>query len=321
MLILLATSLVFAAEPSPLQLAYMHPLSDLTHCDQVVISDSYGDVKQRFDLPAIDGCPFPLWSPDGKYLAVWYPTMMLINVQTGSIQALTHKGWLVDKAIWSQNGSRLAWIEYKDDIKLWTVLNLANNTTQHYASLSEMEIAPDELHYWDRQENQIWLFRSGQEPEALRFSDPQLTCSIPASLRWEDIRMLCMDDLDLLRVDGNSQTIVPLTNTPDVQEMNPRWSPDGRRIAYQAFGLKNRKMWLEIMTDQGTDVQQLTAPSDDDSHDEFPQWSPDGQYIVFERHSGVKGLTFKIYVIKADGTGLQYMGDGIVPSWRPIRQS
>ncbi len=42
-----------------------------------------------------------------------------------------------------------------------------------------------------------------------------------------------------------------------------------------------------------------------------PTWSPDGQWIAYTLSPG------SILIMKPDGTGSQYLTDGVLPSWSP----
>lgn len=58
----------------------------------------------------------------------------------------------------------------------------------------------------------------------------------------------------------------------------PRFSPDGRKIAYVS-GAADGKGDIWLMNPDGSGKERLTER--DDMHDYFPSWSPDGKYVVF----------------------------------------
>ena len=56
----------------------------------------------------------------------------------------------------------------------------------------------------------------------------------------------------------------------------PSWSPDGRRIAFQAYRDSTWQIW--IVNADGTDLKPVTSSVFDDRE---PAWSPDGNRIAF----------------------------------------
>jgi TolB protein len=89
---------------------------------------------------------------------------------------------------------------------------------------------------------------------------------------------------------------------------DPQWSPDGRRIAYDADD------GIFVMNSDGTGNKRLTRSGGG------PYWSPDGKQIAFT--SGGK-WTDDAYVVNADGSGerrLTRTGDSFVAAWAPGRK-
>ena len=115
-----------------------------------------------------------------------------------------------------------------------------------------------------------------------------------------------------MRADGRRHR--NLTNSPGVTDMQPSWSPDGRRLVF----LSDRDGDLEVYTSRpsGADVRQLTF---NDASEFVPGWSPDGTRIVFatDRDDG----NFEIYTMRADGGHQTRLtsdaaGEGY-PAWSP----
>lgn len=89
------------------------------------------------------------------------------------------------------------------------------------------------------------------------------------------------DGFDLLVLDVESGALRELTNAPEFRESSPRWSPEGRRVAF--VGRETAEMLSDIwILDLDTgERRNLTKTSDsDESH---PAWSDDGQRIAFVR--------------------------------------
>jgi Tol biopolymer transport system component/tRNA A-37 threonylcarbamoyl transferase component Bud32 len=78
-----------------------------------------------------------------------------------------------------------------------------------------------------------------------------------------------------------------------MEDANPDWSPDGRRIAFQSYRSGAPNIW--ICEADGSNPAQLTSF---DSNTGTPRWSPDGRRLVFD---SVEAGDWNLYVIDADG--------------------
>jgi Tol biopolymer transport system component len=99
-------------------------------------------------------------------------------------------------------------------------------------------------------------------------------------------------EIYVMNVDGSG--LKRLTNY-EFDDAMPRWSPDGRQIAFVSWRDGNWEIYL--MNSGGSAVTRLT---DDPASDLGPRWSPDGQRIVF--YSDRDGNQ-EIYLMAADGSG------------------
>jgi hypothetical protein len=98
------------------------------------------------------------------------------------------------------------------------------------------------------------------------FSDVVGYTSFPLRLRNLDVAAdgrvafdaegdIWITDLDDLYISNN------ITNSPDVVEANPSWSPEGNRIAFEAAG------WIVTTAADGGDLHRVVEGED-------PAWSP-----------------------------------------------
>jgi Tol biopolymer transport system component/photosystem II stability/assembly factor-like uncharacterized protein len=112
---------------------------------------------------------------------------------------------------------------------------------------------------------------------------------------------------EIFNVDDEGSSIRKVTNTPQ-SEMQPAWSPNGRRIAYI------NSSQLCVMDYDGRNSSVIVASMPASS----PDWSPDGSKITF---SGYDGSGSNIYIVNADGTGLKRITDlasgNYNPNWSP----
>ncbi len=124
--------------------------------------------------------------------------------------------------------------------------------------------------------------------------------------------------LHLMDADGSD--VIRLTNSRAVEHITA-WSPDSQRIAFSARVSGGCQIYT-IRTD-GSDLMQLTSidPSDNDGEcDDNPIWSPSGHLIAFTS-LGRGGVTWGIYIMNSDGSGLTKLSDTdewkLYPSWSP----
>jgi hypothetical protein len=127
-----------------------------------------------------------------------------------------------------------------------------------------------------------WLARPSFALAALTltfaFVSAGLTAAVPAQAAYPG-----MNGLIAFVRDGNIVTINPATHpaaqhtlTTGGHAAGPRWSPDGKLIAY----IDDGNLW--IMNANGSHKKRLTdsAPAYADSR---PSWSPNGSYLAFVR--------------------------------------
>ena len=98
-------------------------------------------------------------------------------------------------------------------------------------------------------------------------------------------------EIGMIDMDGADHRLVPTAGwLPQRIDMNPAWSPDGARIAYNVSG----EIW--VIDADGTDHRRLTTTGY--ASPSFA-WSPDGARIVYYGYEDGTGL----WVIDADGAG------------------
>lgn len=123
---------------------------------------------------------------------------------------------------------------------------------------------------------------------------------------------------ELFTADADGGNEVQLTDSPDVAEENPSWSPDGAKIVFHrterplancAFGSRTDSepgLWM-VDADGGG----LTSLGVVDGRD--PDWSPSGDKIAF-------GKDGSIWIMNPDGTDVEEIVPGTAnssPAWSP----
>ena len=102
-----------------------------------------------------------------------------------------------------------------------------------------------------------------------------------------------MNPIDWMTRDGKTSVL----SATRANWSNPRFSPDGRRLALNISDGKQRDIWVyEWARDT------LTQLTFDPGEDRIPVWTPDGRRIVFWSDRAKSGVS-NLYWMNADGTG------------------
>src|SRR6266542_4930277 len=92
----------------------------------------------------------------------------------------------------------------------------------------------------------------------------------------------------------------------------PSWSPDSRRLAFQAYRNSTWQLWT--MNADGGSLQPVTSSPYDDRE---PMWSPDGARIAF---SSDRSGSYDIWVLTLATGGVQQVtstpSNEFMPAWR-----
>jgi TolB protein len=105
-------------------------------------------------------------------------------------------------------------------------------------------------------------------------------------------------DLFVLDASGAARN---LTNTADIEEEFPAWSPDGNKLAFVASpaGAENLPLRQIFTTNaDGSGRTQLTSGPGAHTN---PTWSPDGKWIVY-LYQAPGSKTFQVWAMRADGS-------------------
>ena len=145
------------------------------------------------------------------------------------------------------------------------------------------------------------------------------TAPAAAAFAGADGRVVLSSGRDLLTVLPDGSALQPLTTTPDVEEAQTSWSPDGSRVAFRVGTAGTSDvLHVAVMNADGSGRTVLTGG---DHHNSQPAWSPDGRQIVFRHSLPGSELSGDIWIMGADGSAPQPLialpGDERYPALSP----
>lgn len=119
-------------------------------------------------------------------------------------------------------------------------------------------------------------------------------------------------DICIQSVKGRAVT---LHTSDPASDMMPKFSPDGKQIAWCSNRYGN---WDILVSPSNrsprTRPQQLTNSTDDEVH---PTWSHDGKIMAFSRYSAMDGV-WRIWVLDLTTRSLSSVTEGLFPEFKPM---
>jgi Tol biopolymer transport system component len=115
---------------------------------------------------------------------------------------------------------------------------------------------------------------------------------------------------DLYTVAPDGDDLQQLTNTPDAEEANPRWSPDDSRLLFSSDGFALHAHCLVNAAADGTDQTPVPGVCS-----RLANWSANGRWIVFALEG--QDSVSRIWTSALDGTARKFMHRGFEASFRP----
>jgi Tol biopolymer transport system component len=233
------------------------------------------------------------WSPDGRKIATGCLDYDIYSVDagTGKTQNLTNTPDAIESLpSWSPDSKRIAFAVFAPpsfDISLMDA-DGGNQTklTSEQGTCEELAWSPvgGKVSY-------TWYSEDEQGPEGI-------------------CRDICLVNT------GDSKRI-NLTDSPEYDDRDASWSPDGSKIAFSS-----RRQVVDqqiyVMEDDGRQLIKLTSG---ESSNYFPSWSPDGKKIAYTS-SGPYPKGSDIYIIDANGSNIINLTDtpdidDYLPVWSP----
>lgn len=138
--------------------------------------------------------------------------------------------------------------------------------------------------------------------------DPDIS-SDGESLIFASTRNARHPDIYIKAVDGQTLTLLAPDASDDVQ---PRFSPDGERVAFASNRAGNWDIWL--VRRDGSVLSQLTRERADEV---APTWAPDGRQIAYSVWSP-RASQWEIWVMDVEHPGVRrFITQGMFPAWSP----
>jgi dipeptidyl aminopeptidase/acylaminoacyl peptidase len=137
--------------------------------------------------------------------------------------------------------------------------------------------------------NNIWVVAAeGGWPQQLTVSNQRQT-SITWSPNGRWIAYMSDNDgdeqWDIFLVSPQSGQVVNLTNTPEIAEAEPVWSPDGAYLAYDVKPKSSSTYEIDVMDVLTKQVRHITTNTPKELSNAGPIWSRDGKHLVFGQGS------------------------------------
>ncbi len=123
-----------------------------------------------------------------------------------------------------------------------------------------------------------------------------------ASLRRDGIWVMNADGTGLRRV----------TTSPTI-DLQPTWSPDGRRLAFVRY-VPGYKSEVFVVGVDGKGLRRLTSNRGEDNE---PDWAPNGKRIAWAFAASRAGHPSGIFTMNPDASAKRIRGQGIAPDWSP----
>lgn len=128
----------------------------------------------------------------------------------------------------------------------------------------------------------------------------------PGAILFLSSRHSTAGDRDIYAMNPAGDSVRRLATSPH-DDSHPRWSPDGRRIAFvsQRDSVLMGNRWLRaeaiyVMNADGSGVTPLTEPVYAGAG--HPAWSPDGRRIAFSTREQWNSVS-SVWIMNADGSG------------------
>jgi len=240
-----------------------------------------------------------------------------------NVRQLTALGRIVLSPAYSPQGDKIAFIRFKDNGTVLSILDVASGAIIDVLSPEEIAASPA----WSPDgkliavsisvhgNSDLYLFDVGSGTLTRLTYEKSIETSPTFAPNGRSIAFTSdrtgRPQIYVMNIDGSGLRRLTFEGR---HNESPAWSPDGSLIAYAA--LKGNAFELRLIGPDGdgpyTVVEEL-------SDGESPAWSPDGQKLIFSARD--EGTFSALYLVNRDGSGLtkvvSIVGNCSEPSWSP----
>ncbi|MBC8229074.1 S9 family peptidase [bacterium] len=244
-----------------------------------LVSTKAGEPFQLTNGPNSDNTP--RWSPDSTRIAFVSKRggdknqICIIPIAGGEAKQLTHTKNGASNPRWSPDGKRIALLmQEKDD---------ETEEKRKKAKDDPVVVEKD-----DFKQTHLWVIDVATMNE-----EPELLFELPEKKSGED-----KDDKKEQDKKDKSQRLTE----GDFHVSDPRWSPDGKQIAFVSAPSPKADHSMFNATIQIIDVETkaIRKLTSYDGGESSPRWSPDGRWVAFLRNSEGYGQK-DLHIISAEG--------------------
>lgn len=249
------------------------------------------DLKQdlAFRIPVESYGPAS-WAPDSQHFAFMDAGAIFIwDITTHDLHKVFEDPAGLSAPMWSPDGRYLAFACRKKQV--------VSDVRWRLASLCLIQ--PDGSGLQIVAEN---VFVQGRDPNADFEGDRQYLDWSPDSQWLVYVSGTDQPDISIVNIATREVRLLAVSPGKDV---NPDWSPDGRRIAFASN--RNGRDEIFVIDADGSNLASLTPNPQVDNYS--PIWSPSGQHLAFLISSGGRD---ELGIMSADGN------ERVIVGWYPM---
>ncbi len=271
-------------------------------------------------------------SPDGNQLALmlsdaerWLSShdgdrpkfsIYMFDLRTGRLGLLVQNGV---EPVWSPDGVRIAYRSTRTS-GLWIVDVATGKAREIYAVDQKNEHFAAEMDWSPDGKRIVFLDEVFRQSHTMMVVDAEgagpATVLVPSTIHWPSFPKWSPGGDKILFVSGAGKSSGPLYPynlwimnsdgtgqiqiTKDIDVHRPRWSPDGRWIAFDgpiAYEEPEPEYELWLMDGTGSALKRLTSNTINKVSEAMPAWTPDGNRIFFIRGTSFTRGEYDVWTI------------------------